>query len=68
MGRQGPAPLGGRGRGEAPEGLYLLTDQPALEQAAHSSKGPRAVDTFVREAAAERQETIIRAESLGRGP
>jgi hypothetical protein len=39
MGRQGPAPLGEGLRG-GPEGLYLLTGQPVLEQAAHSSKGP----------------------------
>lgn len=39
MGRQGPAPLGEGLRG-GPEGLYLLTNSPAQEQAAHSSKGP----------------------------
>lgn len=52
----------------APEGLYLLTDQPAQEQAAYSSKGLGAMDTFLTEAAAVRQERRLSGQNHGEGP
>lgn len=51
----------------APEGLYLLTDQPAQEQAAYSSKGLGAMDTFLTEAAAVRQERRLSGQNHGEG-